>query len=402
MKDSGMKITVLGAAGKMAPGVIRDLAEAPEVKEIVLADLVSTQDILEQRAHAWGNHKASMVFVDITDPQSLKPAVQGSNALANCTIYYYNLQVMQACLAAGVHYVDMGGLFHVSRKQMALFDQWKDHNLTAVLGMGSAPGIVNVMSRYAVDRLDTVESIHVRDGIVNLAKSDTPLAIPYALGTLLDEFIMNPYVFENGDWKEVPPFSGKEEVDFPSPVGTQTVYCTLHSEEATIPVSFRSKGLQHMTFKLALPKAFDEKLRFLVALGLGSKEPIHLGDTPVIPRDFLVAVTNRLPKPKAEPDDHKVLRVDVSGQKNGRPLDIRVEMICNPYRPWIMATGPHSVGVPVGVTCRMLASGMIDKRGALPAEGCVPPEPFFKLLAQRNLKTTVAFKHFLNSDFKAH
>ncbi len=397
-----MKITVLGAAGKMAPGVIRDLAEAPEVKEMVLADLERTRDVLEQRARDWGNHKTSTVFADVTDPPSLQSAMRGSNALANCTLYYFNLEVMDACLAEGVHYVDMGGLFHFSRKQMALSDQWKAQDLTAVLGMGSAPGIVNVMSRYAVDRLDTVASIHIRDGIVNRAKLDTPLAIPYALGTLLDEFIMNPYIFENGEWKEVCPFSGQEEIDFPAPVGTQTVYCTLHSEEATIPVSFRSKGLKDMTFKLALPKAFDEKLRFLVALGLGSQEPIQVGNAPVIPRDVLVAVTDRLPKPAAKPDDHKVLRVDVSGQKNGQPQDIRVEMICHPYTPWDMGTGPHSVGVPVGVTCRMLASGMIAERGALPAEACIPPEPFFKLLADRDLQTTVAFKHFLNSEFIAH
>jgi len=51
-----MKITVLGAAGKMAPGVIRDLAEAPEVNEIVLADLESTKQVLEQRASDWGNN----------------------------------------------------------------------------------------------------------------------------------------------------------------------------------------------------------------------------------------------------------------------------------------------------------------------------------------------------------
>ena len=53
-----MKITVLGAAGKMAPGVIRDLAEASEVKEIVLVDLESTRQILEQRANEWGNKMA--------------------------------------------------------------------------------------------------------------------------------------------------------------------------------------------------------------------------------------------------------------------------------------------------------------------------------------------------------
>ena len=120
-----MKITVLGAAGKMAPGVIRDLAEAPEVKEIVLVDLTSTRQVLEQRANDWGNNKAEAVFADIADPESLRAAMRGSKALANCTIYYFNLQVMEACLPEGVHYADMGELFHVCRKQIPLFDQWK-------------------------------------------------------------------------------------------------------------------------------------------------------------------------------------------------------------------------------------------------------------------------------------
>ena len=57
-----------------------------------------------------------------------------------------------------------------------------------------------------------------------------------------------------------------------------------------------------------------------------------------------------------------------------------------------------SVGVPVGVTCRMLGAGTISERGALPAEACIPPEPFFKLLAERNLHTSVMVRHFLNSE----
>jgi saccharopine dehydrogenase-like NADP-dependent oxidoreductase len=387
-----MKIAVLGAAGKMAPGVIRDLADSPEVKEIVLVDLEQTREVLQQRAKEWGNHKARIACADLNAAGELRKAIRGSAALANCTIYLFNLQVMDACLAEGVHYVDMGGLFHVTRKQVKLHDQWKGKGLTAVLGMGSAPGIVNVMSRYAVDMLDTVESIFIRDGIVNFTKTDTPLTIPYALGTLLDEFIMNPYIFENGEWKEVSPFYGAEVIDFPPPVGPQTVYCTLHSEEATIPATFKSKGLKNMSFKLALPEAFEKKLRFLVDLGMGAKEPIDVKGVSVAPRDFIIALTDRLPRPATKPDDHKVLRVDVAGEKAGRKMDIRVEMICDPFEPWGMATGPHSVGVPVGITCRLLGAGEIKERGCVPAEVCVPPEPFFKKLAARNLGTTVMIK----------
>ncbi|MEW6267397.1 MAG: saccharopine dehydrogenase C-terminal domain-containing protein [Thermodesulfobacteriota bacterium] len=390
-----MRIAVMGAAGKMAPGVIRDLADAAEVKEIVLADLEAAKPELERRAVEWCGRKARVTLVDLADPDGLRAAIRGCASLGNCIPYYHNLKVMEACLAEGVHYVDMGGLFHVARKQMLVNDAWRERGLTAVLGMGSAPGIVNVMSRVAVDQLDRVDSIRITDGIVNFAKTDSPLVVPYALSTIMDEFTLNPYIFEDGDWREVSPFSGEEIIDFPPPVGTQTVYCMLHSEVATIPVTYQSKGLKNLSFKLALPKAFEQKLRFLVDLGFGSKEALEVGGVMVSPRDLLIRLSERLPRPQGKPDDHKVLRVDVVGEKEGRRVEIRGEMICHPYTPWDMGTGPHSVGAPVGVVARMLAENVIIDRGALPPEVCVPPEPFFRRLAERGLPATVSVKRSL-------
>jgi saccharopine dehydrogenase-like NADP-dependent oxidoreductase len=58
-----------------------------------------------------------------------------------------------------------------------------------------------------------------------------------------------------------------------------------------------------MSFKLALPKAFEEKLQFLIDLGLGAKEPIAVNGSPAVPRDFLIALSNYLPKPTTKPND---------------------------------------------------------------------------------------------------
>ncbi|MCF8070400.1 MAG: saccharopine dehydrogenase NADP-binding domain-containing protein [Desulfobacterales bacterium] len=391
-----MKITVLGAAGRMATGAIRDLANAPEVKEIVLADLEQCKPVLEKRAADWCNNKATAVSVNINDPENLRAVIRGSGAVANCTTHHLNLKVMDACLSEGVNYVDMGGLFHVAKKQLLLKEQWKDKGITAVLGMGSAPGIVNVMSRYAVDMLDSVESIYISDGIVNLAKLDTPLAIPYALGTLIDEFVMNAFVLENGEMKEVPPLSGGEVIDFPEPVGTQTAYCTIHSEEITIPNTFKPKGLKNMSFKLALPGDFENKLKFLVDMGLGGTEALNVNGKDVVPRDLLIELSKKLPMPTTKPDDHKVLRVDVIGEKNEEKLEIRLEAICHPYEPWNMGTGPHSVGVPVGIAARLLAGGEATEKGALPAEACMPPKRFFELLGERNIPVSVTVKRDLS------
>lgn len=391
-----MKFTVIGAAGRNAPGAIRDLADAPEVSKVVLSDLEVNAGVLKERATNWGNGKAEIAFIDYKKLDTLRKAIHGSMAVANCSLFTFNLDIMEACLMEGVHYVDMGGFFHNSRKQLAsaLSARWEEKRLTAIVGMGSAPGITNVLGRYGADLLDTVESIHLRDGIANFAIDQMILPVPYALETLIDEFAVSAYVFEDGDWKEVAPLSGGELIDFSAPVGTQMAYNTLHTEVATVPVSFQSKGIKNMSFKLALPKVLDDKLRFLVAMGLASKTPIQVGDQTVSPREILYELVDKLPKTQpVKPDDHKALRADVKGIKEGRIMEIQVDAMCHPYEPWGMATGPHSVGGPVGITCRLIGKGVITKRGSFPAEACIPPKPFFEELGKRGISTSVTIKY---------
>ncbi|NIQ39950.1 MAG: hypothetical protein GTN81_15395 [Proteobacteria bacterium] len=385
-----MRITVLGAAGAMARSAVLDLVESRDVENLTLADI--NLKALEVLKESLKSKKISMTRVDVTDHENLVKVIKGSDAVINGTVYYHNVEVMSACLEVRAHYVDMGGLFHVSRKQMFLDHDFKRAGLTAILGMGSAPGIVNVMARYAYDRLDTLEYVRIRDGIVNFTKTNSPLGIPYALETLLDEFVMNPYIFENGDWVELKPFSRPEEVDFPEPVGKQTTFATLHSEVATIPVSFKDKGVKEVSFKLALPREFEKKLRFLVDLGFGSKDPISVGEVKVIPRDILLPIVRGLPESNAKPDDHKVLRVDVKGKKERQEIEYRLESIQHPYEKWGMRCGSFTVGFPIAVVAKMLASARVEPKGAVGPERAVQPEAFFKELAKRGLEVTVTQK----------
>ncbi len=385
-----MKITVLGGAGAMARSAVLDLLESREVEALNLADL--NLRALEELKESLKSKKVSIVGIDVTHHRDLVRVIEGSDAVINGTLYYHNVEVMRACLEARVHYVDMGGLFHVSRKQMLFDKDFKRAGLTAILGMGSAPGIVNVMAGYAYDRLDSVEYVRIRDGIVNLTRTESPLGIPYALETILDEFVMNPYVFENGDWIELKPFSIPEEVDFPEPVGRQTTFATLHSEVATIPVSFRDKGVKEVNFKLALPREFEKKLRFLVDLGFGSREPILVDRKKVVPRDVLLSLSREFPATSAKPDDHKVLRVDVKGKKGREDVTYRLESVQHPYEKWNMRCGSFTVGFPVAVVAKMLGSGRVRVKGAVGSEKAIEAETFFKALAKRGLEVTVTRK----------
>ena len=85
-----------------------------------MADLEQRKPILEERSNDWCQNKASIISVDINDPENLRAVVRGGGAVANCTTHHLNLKVMDACLAESVNYVDMGGLFHVAKKQLQL------------------------------------------------------------------------------------------------------------------------------------------------------------------------------------------------------------------------------------------------------------------------------------------
>ena len=178
-----MKIIVLGGAGKMGCIAVQDLAGDRRVDEVIIAD----RDLAQARtvAEIINSPKVSICQVDVTDHDALVGMLKGADACLNATVYYFNLQVMEACLEAGVPYTDMGGLFHTTRKQLELSERFAEAGLSAVLGMGSAPGMPNVQARYAADRLDTIEYIRIYDGI--MPPPPDAVYFPYAVPTIVDE-----------------------------------------------------------------------------------------------------------------------------------------------------------------------------------------------------------------------
>jgi lysine 6-dehydrogenase len=384
-----VKVCVMGGAGKMAQGAVREFVENDEVEALLLAD--ADASALRARVEALDSAKVSQAVVDVTDHAAMVAALDGTDVCLNATLPYFNEGIMEACLQAGCHYTDMGGLFHWAKKQLALNDRFAAAGLTAVCGSGSAPGIVNVMARYAALRLDTVEWVRIRDGIVNFAPQWAPLVPPYSLDTLLNEFMMDPWIFKDGEWREMTPFSGAEVIDFPAPVGTQTCFYTIHSEPQTIPVSFRDKGIREVSFQLSLPRAFEDKLRFVVELGMADQEAVEVGGAQVVPRELLMKLVGdslaqaAATGPPPAPDDHKVLRVDVRGTRDGQVQDYRLESIQHPYAPWGMSCGAFTVGFLSAVTVLLLGRGDITTRGACGGEACIPPEAYFAECNRRDI-----------------
>jgi lysine 6-dehydrogenase len=384
IKDDVLKkIVVLGGAGAMGQIIVRDLAEAAEVDSVVIADF--NLELAEKLKSELGGVKVSAVFADLTKRDQLVTLLKGATVVINSTPYLFNVDVMEAAAEAGCNYMDLGGLFHVTKKQLELHEKFKQLNLLAVLGMGAAPGMTNVMAAEGAEELDRVDSIDIYVGCVDFVKVDHPLAPPYSLDTILDEYTKQPMVFEEGEYRAKPPMSGEVTVDFPKPVGKAKAILTLHSEVLTLPTSYAKKHIKAVTFRLGLPQEFHEKLKLLVDLGLGSPEPVEVQGSQVVPRKVLAKMIEKFPVPAQTPDDCEVIRVDVKGAAKGVDKLVRLESIIYADKKWKVSCGALDTGVPPSIVAQMMAKGSIKEHGVLAPEECVPRQAFFDELAKRNI-----------------
>jgi saccharopine dehydrogenase-like NADP-dependent oxidoreductase len=234
-------IAVLGAAGTIGRQVARFLDAAGAA-------------VARRDARLDGDER-----VDCTDAASLARALAGVTVCVNCVDYRLNLDVMRGCLAAGAHYVDLGGLFHMTRRQLELDADFRTAGLTAVLGMGSAPGKTNLLARAAAKRLgDAPRRLEIWAAARDPAAADHPFPAPYSVQTLVDELHLRPVVLAGGELREVEPLSGEAERVMPEPVGRAKGIFTLHSELATLPGAYPS--LEEASFRLSLPDGLLEKL----------------------------------------------------------------------------------------------------------------------------------------------
>ncbi|MEW5847548.1 MAG: saccharopine dehydrogenase NADP-binding domain-containing protein [Myxococcota bacterium] len=388
-------IVVVGGAGAMGRITVRDLVETlPPDLDVVVADHNAAAARKLATSHR-PQRSVRAAGVDVEDPRSTARMLSRENALAviGAIPHQLNLPLMQAALDAGVHYCDLGGLFHHTRQQLKLHARFEKKGLLALVGMGAAPGVVNVLARWAADEMEEVHEIHVAVGTVDRSpeRNTAPLAASYSIQTILDEANLPAAVFTGGDWEFIEPMSGEVEVDFGPPVGKRRPACTLHSEVATLPLSYRHKGVQEVSFRIAFQPELVEKLRFLRALGISSSVPITVGRgrkaRKVVPRDVLETLLARVRPARTTgvPDEYEVLRAVVRGMRAGRAAEDVLECHCPGIPEWGFGVDVDT-GCPPSIAMQLLLKGVITARGVLPPEQAVPCDAFFRELGKRGMR----------------
>jgi saccharopine dehydrogenase (NAD+, L-lysine-forming) len=370
-------VAVLGGAGAMGRAAVFDLAASGHRVLLLDADVAAARRI----ARRYGGGVTDADTADARDPAGLVARLEGAAVLVNAGPYVFNLTAMDAALGAGCHYLDLGGLFHTTRKQLRYDAAFRRAGRLAVLGIGSAPGIANVLARAGADALRRVRAIKIYNGGVDFTRYRAPVAFGFSPATVLDEFTQPPVVFERGRFRATRPLSGAE--DFLFEVGHQRVHRSLHSEVATLPPSYRSKGLRECFFKIAYDPALIGRLTLLIRLGLADRRP---GSRGVAPRDVLLDCFRNLPPAPDFVDDRDSLAVVVEGEDRRGELTLRYDLTASPQKRPPLSAVARDTGFPPAIVARMILAGTIRERGVLPPERCVPVAPFLAALAERGMR----------------
>lgn len=361
-----MKIVVLGGSGDMGSAAVRDLLAFTDVRRVTIAGRNITA--AEKLVSTLGDARAVVQKVDATSQADLIRVIRGHDVAAGALGPFYRFEkpLVEAALAAGVDYVSICDDHDAVQAVLPLDRTASAQGRKILTGLGWTPGITNILARRGYDELDDVEKIQVY--WAGSAGDSAGLAV--ILHTL-HIFTGRVASFRNGEHIEVLAGSGKESIDFPSPVGRITVFHLGHPEPVTLPRYL--PGVREINLKGGLAENYLHGLaKTIAALGLTSTASR---------KQKLGAIMKKILPLFPAPKKRRLsgARVDITGVRHGNKVRITYATADRMNR---------LTGIPLSIGASMLARGKIERTGVYgpEAKGAVNPEDFLQELARRGIK----------------
>jgi saccharopine dehydrogenase (NAD+, L-lysine-forming) len=346
-----------------------------------------------------GDARFSAHRVDASDRSDVVRLIAetGADAVLNAVDPLFNVPIFDACLEAGVTYLDMAMTLsepHPTRPysevgvklgdyQFERAAAWEERGLLALVGIGIEPGAADVFARHAADELfSEIDEVGIRDG-ANLEVEGYLFAPTFSIWTTIEECLNPPVIWERDrGWYTTEPFSEPEVFDFPEGIGPVECVNVEHEEVLLVP---RWVDCRRVTFKYGLGDEFIEVLKTLNMLGLDSKEKIAVKGVEVAPRDVVAAA---LPDPATLGErmtGKTCAGTLVTGLgKDGKPRKTYLYHVVD--NEWSMREyGSQAVvwqtAINPVIALELLASGDWKGIGVLGPEA-FPAEPFLDKLAE--------------------
>ncbi len=348
-----MKVIVLGAGlvgGPMALDLARDHGFDVTVADISPSALQAVVDRQKPSPE-----RLKTIEADLGDHGRVASLVAGYDMVINAVPGFMGFQTLKAIIGAGKNVVDIA--FFIE-DPFELDELARRNNVTAIMDMGVAPGMCNVLIGYADHLLDETENVlYMVGGLPLIREWPYEYKAVFSPVDVIEEYTRPARYIENGQLIVRPALSDPELLNFPG-IGTLEAFNTdgLRSLAHTVKCSnMKEKTLRY--------PGHIEKMRVLRETGFFSKEEIEVRGVRIKPMDLTAKLL--FPKWKLQEGevDITVMRVMVEGRKDGKKLRYTWNLF-DQYDP---ATRVHSMARTTGysatVALRMIAGGLYDRKG---------------------------------------
>lgn len=375
-----MRMLVLGA-GLQGSACAYDLLQNPAVSQVRLADL--RFDHLPSFLAPLSGPRLIPTTLDVRDREAVLAVMRESDAVMSAIPYYFNLQLADCAVEAGVHFCDLGGNTEIVFQQKALGDRAKAKGITVVPDCGVAPGMVNIFAEHGIRQLDTVDSVRIYvGGLPQQPEAPLNYQIVYSLEGVLDYYTTLSWVVRDGKRAQVVALSERETVAFPEPVGDLEAF---HTAGGLSTMAWRYEGkIPTMEYKTLRYPGHAEIMETIRALGLLDLEPVDVKGQKVVPRELFVSVVGpRLTKPKGR--DLLALRVTVAGARKGKPATRRFDLIDRYDEEHGISAMMRTTGYSLSITGQMQVRGEVAPPGVWTPDECMPAEAYISELRKRGM-----------------
>ncbi|MDR1953789.1 MAG: saccharopine dehydrogenase NADP-binding domain-containing protein, partial [Clostridiales Family XIII bacterium] len=341
--------------------VAKRMNEEPNVAEIICADYdQKAVDALTAELS-----KATGVRVDARDKDSIAAAAQGVDLIVNGLPLAWHGNVLDAALEVKANYQDFAATDALDADWIEsiriLYDvygpKFEAIGKTAIIGTGSAPGLICAATRRAVRELDTCDTINniVFEGVE--AKRFLPFW--WSPVTALSDMSELAYAVRNGELIRTEPFDLPIKRFYDYMGLDHPVTLTEHCHDEPVHYWFNRdnyfKGVKNVNFKYG--GAGVEFAKPLYRSGLLSKVPEAVNGGEVVPFDLVLKHVPPAPKYKEEIRaildeglvmDTGCMVVEAYGKKDG--ADVLVEV-------HVFAPGLVDSFERAGITAEMYLTG---------------------------------------------
>lgn len=315
--------------------------------------------------------------------------------VVNLALPYQDLPIMDACLEAGVDYLDTANYEPKDEAkfeykwQWAYLDRFKAAGIMALLGSGFDPGVTSVFTMWLKKhKLKTIRTLDILD--CNGGDHGQHFATNFNPEINIREVTAPARHWEDGEFIETPPMSRKVEFDFEA-VGSKTMYMMYHEELESL-AKFVPE-MERARFWMTFGEQYITHLKVLQNVGMTSIEPIRYQGQEIIPLQFLAAV---LPKPETLGETTKG-KTNIGCIATGEALDgsgektFYIKNICDhefAYEETGNQAISYTTGVPAMVGAAMVLTGTWTGDGVFNVEE-LDPDPFLEMLGENGLPWTV-------------